>query len=114
LQPVIYTCFSVIGTFSVRAVTEKELPDSMLFQRTTFKIHMWTLLSFLFQAIVWDESLAGPVGLVAKYSLLRENEVSKMFPLRAGHLPPANEQNIIFITRPLLHLMDLVADNIHG
>jgi len=72
------------------------------------------LLSLLFQAIVWDESLAGPVGLVAKYSLLRENEVVKMFPLRAGHLPPADVRNIIFITRPQLHLMDLVANNIHG
>jgi hypothetical protein len=66
------------------------------------------------KAIVWDESLAGPVGLVAKYSLLRENEVVKMFPLRAGHLPPADVRNIIFITRPQLHLMDLVANNIHG
>ncbi|KAJ9587643.1 hypothetical protein L9F63_018937, partial [Diploptera punctata] len=66
------------------------------------------------KAIVWDESLAGPVGLVAKYSLLRENEVVKMFPLRGGNLPPANVRNIIFITRPQLHLMDLVADNIYG
>lgn len=66
------------------------------------------------KAIVWDESLAGPVGLVAKYDLLRENEVLKMFPLRAGHLPPSAVQNIIFITRPQLHLMDLVADNIYG
>jgi Sec1 family. len=72
------------------------------------------LFSLLFQAIVWDESLAGPVGLVAKYSLLRENEVLKMFPLRAGPLPSANVRNIIFITRPHLSQMDLVADNIHG
>jgi len=72
------------------------------------------LLSLLFQAIVWDESLAGPVGLVAKYSLLQENEVLKMFPLRAGHLPPTDVRNIIFITRPHLRLMDLVADNVHG
>jgi hypothetical protein len=80
----------------------------------TFEINMGTLLCLLFQAIVWDESLAGPVGLVAKYDLLRENEVLKMFPLRAGHLPPSNVRNIIFITRPQLHLMDLVADNIYG
>jgi hypothetical protein len=71
-------------------------------------------MHLIFQAIVWDESLAGPVGLVAKYDLLRENEVLKMFPLRAGHLPPSNVRHIIFITRPQLRLMDLVADNIHG
>lgn len=94
--------------------TEKELKENMLYQHMTCKIHVGALLSFLFQAIVWDESLAGPVGLVAKYSLLQENEVVKMFPLRTGHLPPADVKNIIFITRPHLHLMDLVADNIHG
>lgn len=75
---------------------------------------MGTLLCLFFQAMVWDESLAGPVGLVAKYDLLRENGVLKMFPLRAGHLPPSEVNNIIFITRPQLHLMDLVADNIYG
>ncbi|PSN50584.1 Vacuolar protein sorting-associated protein 33A [Blattella germanica] len=66
------------------------------------------------KAIVWDESLAGPVGLVAKYSLLKKTEVMMMFPLRGGKLPPADVRNIIFITRPQLHLMDLVADNVYG
>jgi hypothetical protein len=109
-----YTCFSVIGTFSVRVVSYgKGLPEDMLFQYMTFKVCLGTLLSLIFQAIVWDTSLAGPVGLVAQYSLLQENEVVKMFPLRAGRLPRTDVRNIIFITRPHLHLMDLVADNIH-
>ncbi|XP_033123521.1 vacuolar protein sorting-associated protein 33A-like [Anneissia japonica] len=64
------------------------------------------------KAIVWDDPLISPVGLIAEYSLLKENEVEKMFPLRAGRLPQNNVQNVIFITRPILKLMRLVAENI--
>ncbi|XP_063227243.1 vacuolar protein sorting-associated protein 33A isoform X2 [Bacillus rossius redtenbacheri] len=65
------------------------------------------------KAIVWDKSLAGPVGLIAKYhGLLRENEVVKMFPLGADKLPRSNVKNLIFITRPQLELMDLVAKHV--
>ncbi|XP_043266692.1 vacuolar protein sorting-associated protein 33A [Venturia canescens] len=66
------------------------------------------------KAIVWDQSLAGPTGLVAKYNLLEENDVVKMYPLCGGKLPPTNVANIIFITRPQLHLIDLIAENVHG
>ncbi|KAJ8675690.1 hypothetical protein QAD02_011476 [Eretmocerus hayati] len=66
------------------------------------------------KAIVWDESLGGPMGLVAKYDILQEHEVIKMYPLVGGHLPPADVSNVIFITRPHLDLMDLIAQNIHG
>ncbi|XP_039288228.1 vacuolar protein sorting-associated protein 33A [Nilaparvata lugens] len=66
------------------------------------------------KAIVWDESLAGPVGLIAKYSVLRENQVEKMYHLRHGRLPSTNVKNIIFITRPHIHLIDMIADNVHG
>ncbi|XP_049767289.1 vacuolar protein sorting-associated protein 33A [Schistocerca serialis cubense] len=69
------------------------------------------------KVIVWDESLAGPVGLIATYSLLKEHDVPEMFPLRAGKLPSTTQKdikNIIFITRPHLHLMDKVADNVYG
>lgn len=69
---------------------------------------------YLLQAIVWDESLAGPVGLVAKYNVLKDHDVIKMFPLQSGRLPLTNVKNIIFITRPHLNLMDMIADNIHG
>lgn len=65
------------------------------------------------KAIVWDNSLAGPVGLVAQYVTLKEYEVVKMFPLRDSPLPSVDVQHIIFITRPKLHLMDLVAQNVH-
>lgn len=61
---------------------------------------------------IWDEWLAGPVGLVAQYSLLKEHEVADMFPLRPGSLPTISVNHIIFIARPKLALMDLVADYI--
>lgn len=67
-----------------------------------------------FKAIVWDKSLAGPIGLVAKYSLLQEHDVIKMYPLGGGPLPQINVANIIFITRPQLDLMDLIAEIVHG
>ncbi|KAF5297028.1 hypothetical protein FQA39_LY12242 [Lamprigera yunnana] len=50
------------------------------------------------KAIVWDNSLAGPVGLVAQES----------------PLPTTNVKHIIFITRPKLHFMDLVSQNVHN
>lgn len=65
--------------------------------------------------IIWDQSLAGPIGLVAKYNLLEEHDVVTMYPLCGGSLTiPQNIVNIIFITRPQLGLMDLIAENIHG
>ncbi|XP_053982157.1 vacuolar protein sorting-associated protein 33A [Hylaeus volcanicus] len=67
------------------------------------------------KAIIWEESLAGPIGLVAKYSLLEEHDVVKLYPLCGGSLNiPPNIVNIIFITRPQLDLMDLIAENIHS
>ena len=44
--------------------------------------------------------------------LLQEHEVDKMFPLRPGRLPVNTVQNIVFITRPKLSLMELVAQNV--
>ncbi|XP_026314252.1 vacuolar protein sorting-associated protein 33A [Hyposmocoma kahamanoa] len=61
---------------------------------------------------IWDEWLAGPVGLVAQYALLKEHEVTDMFPLRPGSLPTISVKHIVFIARPKLVLMDLVADYI--
>ncbi|XP_057331707.1 vacuolar protein sorting-associated protein 33A [Microplitis mediator] len=66
------------------------------------------------KAIVWDQSLAGPVGLIAKYNLLEEYGVVKMYELVGGQLPLTNVTNIIFIVRPHLDLIDLIAENVHG
>lgn len=66
------------------------------------------------KAIVWDNSLAGPVGLIAQYSILREHGVIKMFPLRSIPLPETDVDHVIFISRPKLHLMDYIALNVHA
>ena len=39
--------------------------------------------------------------------------MDKMFPLRAGRLPYSTVQHVIFIVRPKLALMDIVAENVH-
>uniref|UniRef100_A0A0G2KAN2 Vacuolar protein sorting-associated protein 33A n=1 Tax=Rattus norvegicus TaxID=10116 RepID=A0A0G2KAN2_RAT len=63
------------------------------------------------KAIVWDEYLTGPFGLIAQYSLLKEHEVEKMFTLKGSRLPAADVKNIIFLVRPRLELMDMIAEN---
>lgn len=65
------------------------------------------------KAIVWDNSLAGPVGLIAQYAILKEQGVVKMFPLRIDPLPETEVKHVIFISRPKLHLMDLISKNVH-
>ncbi|XP_054449955.1 vacuolar protein sorting-associated protein 33A isoform X1 [Pteronotus mesoamericanus] len=64
------------------------------------------------KAIVWDENLTGPFGLIAQYSLLKEHEVEKMFTLKGSRLPAADVKNIIFFVRPRLELMDIIAENV--
>ncbi|CAH1117079.1 unnamed protein product [Phaedon cochleariae] len=66
------------------------------------------------KAIVWDNSLAGPVGLVAQYTILREHMVIKMYPLRPMPLPETDVDHVIFVSRPKLHLMDYIAQNVHS
>lgn len=66
------------------------------------------------QAIVWDDALSGPVGLITKYALLKERGVVKMLQLRSGPLPAVDVRHIIFITRPNPKLMEFVADNVHS
>ncbi|XP_068419012.1 vacuolar protein sorting-associated protein 33A isoform X1 [Eschrichtius robustus] len=64
------------------------------------------------KAIVWDEYLTGPFGLIAQYSLLKEHEVEKMFTLKGSRLPAADVKNIIFVVRPRLELMDIISENV--
>ena len=62
--------------------------------------------------MVWDAEITEQFGLVAEYSLLKEYEVDRMFPLRPTRLPSSSVQHIIFITRPVVSLMDQIAFNI--
>lgn len=64
------------------------------------------------KAIVWDEALSGPTGLICQYATLKEHSVLKMYPLRAERLPECNVGHVIFITRPRVYLMDLIAKNV--
>ncbi|KAB0357052.1 hypothetical protein FD754_001208 [Muntiacus muntjak] len=57
------------------------------------------------KAIVWDEYLIGPFGLIAQY-------LEKMFMLKGSRLPAADVKNIIFFVRPRLELMDIIAENV--
>jgi len=61
------------------------------------------------KALVWDESLTGPMGLIAKYSVLQEHDVVKMFPLGSGPLPHTAADNVVFITRSSLTSMDQIS-----
>lgn len=83
--------------------------DSSWVTQSTTPPHLFT-----FQAIVWDDTLAGPVGLVARYTFLKDHGVVKMFALNETTLPDVDVKNIIFIVRPSVLLMDLVAANIHN
>lgn len=62
--------------------------------------------------MVWDEWLAGPIGLVAKYSLLREHDVLEMHPLQENLIISSNVKHVIFIIRPKIALIDVIADNV--
>lgn len=53
------------------------------------------------------------MGLVTEYKLLKERSVENMFALRANSIANVNVKHVIFITRPSLPLMDIVADYIH-
>ncbi|BES98201.1 Vacuolar protein sorting-associated protein [Nesidiocoris tenuis] len=67
------------------------------------------------KAIVWDDALGVPFGVIAKSSVLRDHNVLKMYQLNFGKLPVLKDvKNIIFISRAHEDLMDMVADNIHG
>lgn len=70
------------------------------------------LLLFL-QIIVWDDGLSGPFGLIAEYSILKKRDAAKMHALRPGKLITADTDNVIFISRPCLKLMNCIAQNIH-
>lgn len=54
------------------------------------------------------------MGLIAKYTFLKDHGVLKMFALNDGNLPEVDVKNVIFITRPSLKLMDVIAATIHN
>jgi len=64
------------------------------------------------KVLVWDECLIGPIGLIAEYSVLKEHDVIKMFPLNSTGLPALKADNVIFIIRPTVSNCDVISANI--
>lgn len=63
------------------------------------------------KTLVLDAALAGPLGLVAEMSLLRDHGVDKLFWLERGALSQA-QKNIVYVCRPEISLMRIIADQI--
>lgn len=58
---------------------------------------------------MWDRALANPMNLILKHSDLKEQGVVRMLSLEQGQIPATDmPETIIFICRPLVHLMKLV------
>jgi len=66
------------------------------------------------KVLVWDECLTGPLGLIAEYSVLKEHDVVKMFPMSASGLPAVRADNVVFIVRPTVENCDVIAANIRA
>lgn len=64
------------------------------------------------KALVWDLPLTDRFGLIVEFSLLQEHGVKRMFQLTGGKLSKSDVEHIIFITRPHVDMMDLIAQNI--
>lgn len=69
--------------------------------------------SIIFQDCVTNGTVSPPSHVKFSFVIFQqEHEVEKMFPLSDKGLPPSNVQNIIFVTRPKLHLMEQIAQNL--
>ncbi len=117
----------MVNFVSVRDLARKELVET-IDQYAGKKVRSTTVnavwgscsryLVLSLQILVWDESLIGPMDLVAGFAFLRERQVSRMLPLRPGRLAasPASgsADSVVFVVRPEVELMRRVADNIRG
>ncbi|GJJ06549.1 hypothetical protein Clacol_000741 [Clathrus columnatus] len=65
------------------------------------------------KTLVLDPAIAGPLGLVAEVSLLKDHGVDKMFWLEDGPLS-ASTTNIVYLCRPLIKWIKIIANQIKG
>ena len=63
---------------------------------------------------MFDRALAGPTNLIAPPKILESHGVTKILPLEKGILPADLPDTVLFICRPLVHLMPLVASCIQN
>ncbi|KZT08568.1 Sec1-like protein [Laetiporus sulphureus 93-53] len=63
------------------------------------------------KTLVLDQSLAGPLSLVAEIALLKHHGVDKMFWLEPGPLT-ATTTNVVYLCRPLVKWVKIIADQV--
>ncbi|KAG8691360.1 hypothetical protein FRC11_004686 [Ceratobasidium sp. 423] len=63
------------------------------------------------KTLVLDPTLAGPLGLVAEVSIMKQHGVDKMFWLEHGPLS-SNSTNIVYLCRPQAKWMKIVSEQI--
>ncbi|XP_065831438.1 vacuolar protein sorting-associated protein 33A-like [Oscarella lobularis] len=62
------------------------------------------------KALAWDQSMTGPFGLIAEYSVLKERGVTKMTIIQQNTPPADTEQHVIFLVGPKVDVMQHIAD----
>ena len=84
---------------------------------------MCTIINILYyayiiavQVIVWDQSLIGPIGLVAEVPFLLEHGVFKMVRLPASRVSEIDQykeaDEFLFFARPIPENVDLIVEAI--
>ena len=64
------------------------------------------------KALVWDVKLVGQFGLIAEYSRLKQHGVIQMLQLKHGPLQHLNVDHVIYLVRPQISLMNMIASNL--
>eukprot|EP00002_Diphylleia_rotans_P012490 TRINITY_DN2441_c0_g1_i2.p1 TRINITY_DN2441_c0_g1~~TRINITY_DN2441_c0_g1_i2.p1 ORF type:complete len:518 (-),score=94.82 TRINITY_DN2441_c0_g1_i2:652-2205(-) len=64
------------------------------------------------KALVLDQKLSGPLGLVAEVSMLKEHGVEKIYLLN-NEMLDTESKNVFYIIRPKIHHTKLIAQHIH-
>lgn len=63
------------------------------------------------KAVVLDDALFGPLGLIASPRLFPDRDI-KLFKLEKEIRMPKDIQNVIYIVRPLIKIMDIIAGHV--
>jgi len=95
-----------------------ELLDQYSGSKVSTMAQCWTSTEpvqlFCYQVLVWDEGLLGPVDTLADAAFLRTRGVTRMLKqgllLASSSALAAKEENVVFIVRPEVRLMDAVAE----
>eukprot|EP01052_Picozoa_sp_SAG31_P055202 SAG31_NODE_15112_length_770_cov_1.198212_1_plen_120_part_01 len=64
------------------------------------------------KALVMDPALPGPLNHIAEKSLLKEHGVEQLFLLEPSLFNNQLADNVVYMMRPNMHLMHIVADHL--